>query len=288
MEQKSGRNRDTRHLNIQDTSRAPRRTTDPLDYLMPWVIELRVVGTAYVEQLQVRESVLLGRGERGEDAADIDLEPYDAYALGVSRRHARISAHNNRVTIQDLNSSNGTFLNGGLMEPGQEYRLRHGDHLALGKLELQVIFAVMPTSDEPDDTVPIETDIPLIGSGQRVLIVDHDREVANAVGAALERAGFQVMISDSVTDALIRVDEALPQAIVLELMLPDRSGLELINYVRGHKGGEHLPMVAITSLTGGYQMGQATAAGVEVFLPKPVAIDELIRGIGKIIPQMSA
>jgi pSer/pThr/pTyr-binding forkhead associated (FHA) protein len=97
--------------------------------------------------------------------------------MGVSRKHARIIARNSRVTITDLGSYNGTYLNGGKLEPDKVYRLNHGDHLRLGKLELQLSFVVMPSSHEKKQTDYTDVIIPEIGSGQRVLLVDSDEQV---------------------------------------------------------------------------------------------------------------
>ena len=60
----------------------------------------------------------------------------------VSRRHALMLARDNRVTIQDLGSANGTFINGRVLEPKTEYRVHDRDRLRLGRLELQIHFVI--------------------------------------------------------------------------------------------------------------------------------------------------
>jgi len=77
---------------------------------------------------------------------DIDLTPYNAYESGVSRLHAVIRVREDgRVTITDLDSSNGTRVNGIKLPPNRPQQLRHGDMVSLGKLAFQVLFK---TSDE--------------------------------------------------------------------------------------------------------------------------------------------
>lgn len=56
----------------------------------------------------------------------------------VSRRHLRISLHDNQFYIEDLNSSNGTFLNRHRLSPFQPARLDYGATVALGNLEVRV------------------------------------------------------------------------------------------------------------------------------------------------------
>jgi len=286
----AGNKGDTRHLNIGQTEAAtPQRGTGPLDFLVPWVIELRITGTAQVLQVQVEEQMTIGRSDKHQtNRPDVDLSDYNAHYLGVSRHHAVLTARNSRVTIRDLGSSNGTYLNGGRLEPNKDYRMRHGDFLTLGKLEMQVSFVVMPSSYEKHAHPYADVSIPMIGSGQQVLILEDDERVAQTISYVLEKAGFTVVAARTVTDALSLVDQKMPGAIVMELMLPDRSGLELVEYIRRHEQGEDVPLIVVSSVAGGYQMGQAIEAGVDVFLSKPVGIDEFIRGISKVVPQMGS
>jgi len=284
----------TRHLNLDHLPSAPPKIdTRPLDYIMPWVIEFRVVRTPSVIQVRVKESMIIGRSDPDSGVTpDIDLEPYNAYMKGVSREHALIVAENNRVAIQDLGSANGTFLNNGRLEPGAQYRLHHGDRLALGELELQVLFVVMPTRQEQSDdeedisAPPSDAKVPVMGSGQHVLVVEDDEHVAQTISDVLTEIGFRATVLENVTDALFMVAEELPYAIILELMLPGRSGLDLIKYVRAREDGQQLPVMVVSSASGGYQMGQAIDAGADIFLKKPLGIDDFVNGFSQIIPQM--
>lgn len=278
------KNKHTRRLDLESVSYVPPVSgTGPLDYAIPWVMELRIVGTASVLQIQVRESMVVGRSDQTTSKPDVDLEPYNAYELGVSRKHAMIYARNSRVTVRDLHSSNGTFINDGKLEADKDYRLRHGDILAFGKLQFQVFFVVTPSSHEKYDTPFNEVVIPKIGSGQKVLIVEDDHQVASALGSVLEEAGFVTSWADNVTKAITMFDEITPFATLTELMLEDRSGLDLVNYIRSKPEHKTSPIIVVSGTTGGYQMGQAIEAGVDVFLTKPVGIDELMRGFSKIL-----
>jgi len=77
---------------------------------------------------------------------EIDLEPEDVDAK-VSRKHAVIDCRPEVVTIQDVGSLNGTFLNRGpRLEPGQSQKLKNGDELIIGKTFLK--FEIEPFSSE--------------------------------------------------------------------------------------------------------------------------------------------
>lgn len=67
---------------------------------------------------------------------DVDLTFEDQDAITVSRRHAKIVGIDGYHTIEDLNSSNGLFINGKQMPTRRVHRLESGDHVVLGKLQM--------------------------------------------------------------------------------------------------------------------------------------------------------
>ena len=82
--------------------------------------------------------ILVGRADDVETANDLMLElsHYGGETNGVSRTHAAIHDQDGMVYITDLNSTNGTRINGLLLTPNQPYRLRQSDELQLGNLTL--------------------------------------------------------------------------------------------------------------------------------------------------------
>lgn len=274
----------TRHLKVPTSSAVPApRATGPLDRSLPWVIELRIVGTASTVQMQVQDDMLIGRADTERKVfPQIDLGPYRAFANGVSRKHAVILIKNERLYIKDLASTNGTRLNGALCEPEQEYRLRHGDELTLGQLRLQLLFAVVPVTEAKTQTAelpPAPLSIPSSGKGQHILVIEDDKDVGVVFRMALEKAGYVVTVVETVTKALGVVFQKMPDAIVLDLMLPDMNGLDLVRYVRRQHQQPRVPLLVVSGATGGFQMNQALEAGADVFLGKPVAVDELVKAV---------
>lgn len=71
---------------------------------------------------------------------DVDLTSYGGLEKGISRRHAKITRRDNEISIEDLGSVNGSFLNGQRLTPYLQYPLSSGDEIRLGKLVLRVRF----------------------------------------------------------------------------------------------------------------------------------------------------
>jgi len=86
------------------------------------------------------EEVILGRRASGTGGLVIDLVPFDAIQLGVSRRHAAIHREEDSYYITDLNSTNGTRINGRRLLPNTPCRLSSGDVVRLGRLNLLVLY----------------------------------------------------------------------------------------------------------------------------------------------------
>ena len=105
------------------------------------VIILQVSSDEPTLMVQIRHEIVLGRIARASERATyLNLTPFGAEEAGVSRRHARLLRDGRAVYLMDLDSTNGTRVNGELLAPGVEKRLRDGDELRLGRLTVYVYF----------------------------------------------------------------------------------------------------------------------------------------------------
>jgi CheY-like chemotaxis protein len=117
-----------------------------------------------------------------------------------------------------------------------------------------------------------------VGSGRRILIVEDDEEVGSVFQMALQHCGYDVSVVGTATDAVNVITYNRPDAIVLDLMLPDMSGLDVLYYMSKNQL-EPVPTVVVSGATGGYKMNQALQAGAQRFLGKPVTIEDLMKAV---------
>jgi pSer/pThr/pTyr-binding forkhead associated (FHA) protein len=110
----------------------------------PYAVELFVTGDDAPIILLSSEIVVLGRSKSTEAEQHLDLSKYGASALGVSRRHATIRFSDEDCLLEDLGSSNGTWLNGNRLTAYKPHPLQNGDVVRLGQLILFVYFQEMP------------------------------------------------------------------------------------------------------------------------------------------------
>jgi hypothetical protein len=102
---------------------------------------LRIAETGMVIPLPVTSRVLIGRSEINKiQQVNIDLTPFGGRILGVSRRHALIYRMKNSLFLEDLDSVNGTCINGQRLNAGQPRLLRNGDEVCFGNLRCYIEF----------------------------------------------------------------------------------------------------------------------------------------------------
>jgi pSer/pThr/pTyr-binding forkhead associated (FHA) protein len=95
------------------------------------------------KQLMLNEinNLIVGRTDPGTGGyPDIDLTAYGAEQRGVSRQHLKMNFADGQLTIMDLQSAYGTYLNGVKLEPNEPRVVNDGDEIMLGQLAMRVNF----------------------------------------------------------------------------------------------------------------------------------------------------
>lgn len=83
-----------------------------------------------------QDVLVVGRAHKA-NVPDIDLAPHGGTKAGVSRRHSRLVRENNNWFVEDLGSTNGTFLNGTKIEAHKKVAVNKGDVLRFGQIEVE-------------------------------------------------------------------------------------------------------------------------------------------------------
>jgi len=112
-------------------------------------------------------------------------------------------------------------------------------------------------------------------SGQpRVLVVDDDPSIREALDRALRLEGFGVSTRPDGEGALAAVDEAVPDVMVLDVMMPGISGVEVVRRLRG--GGHALPICVLSARDELADRVAGLRAGADDYLVKPFELEELV------------
>ena len=110
-------------------------------------------------------------------------------------------------------------------------------------------------------------------SSAQVLIVDDEPEILRALRTALRGAGYEVTTAATGEDALIAAGAHLPDAVILDLVLPDAHGTDVCRELRRVSD---VPILMCSAVGDEQEKVAALAAGADDYVSKPFAVDELL------------
>ncbi len=95
----------------------------------------------------------------------------------------------------------------------------------------------------------------------RVLIVDDSEDTCRALGAILTRSGHHAVCANSVASAMKQLRQELPDAVIVDLMMPYESGIDLLEQVRGDERTKDLPVIVYSAVSERRYVQEALQAG---------------------------
>lgn len=119
----------------------------------------------------------------------------------------------------------------------------------------------------------------------KILIVDDEIETCKMLALSLKMQGFESDYALSGAQALAKIHTGLPDAIVLDLMMPDTDGFEVTRYLRSNEATSKLPILILSAIARPDAEEEALRVGVNVFLRKPIAPRDLGNAIKKLLGQ---
>src|SRR5258707_5599827 len=245
-----------------------------------WAIEFHFQNTDDVVRVPVESQLMIGRTDPTQTVFNgLDLSPFGGGDLGVSRKHAVIRWQGPQLYIYDMDSGNGTVLNGTRLQPNIGYRLADGDSLYIGHMPIKLrLNTDIGQSSIRARRIELDTrGAPLVARGQRILLVEDDTQIGQMYRTALENGGFTVQISRDVVGGRRALHGTPPSLILLDIMLPGVHGLELCGYIRRDAETMEIPIVVVSALGDAETIKAAIDSGVDVYMSKPINLKELVR-----------
>jgi DNA-binding response OmpR family regulator len=115
--------------------------------------------------------------------------------------------------------------------------------------------------------------------GRRVLVIEDEPSIAEAISFLLRRDGWEVLSHDHGADALERIRAACPDLVILDVMLPGRTGLEILRALRADSGMAHLPVLMLTARGQLRDREMAESCGASRFMSKPFSNAEMLASV---------
>ena len=125
-------------------------------------------------------------------------------------------------------------------------------------------------------------------SEQRVLVVDDERDITALVAYHLAKAGYRVTTASSGPAALQAVEAQVPDLVVLDLMLPGRSGFEVLEELRRREETRDVGVILLTARRDAPDRIRGLASGADDYLTKPFSPEELVLRVGAVLRRLRA
>jgi DNA-binding response OmpR family regulator len=122
------------------------------------------------------------------------------------------------------------------------------------------------------------------GAALRLMLVDDNKDAANAMAMVLESAGHVVMVEHDPHQALESVGSFGPDACLLDIGLPGMDGNELARRLRATAHARAATLIAVTGYGNKYDKASAVKAGFDHYFVKPANTAELIGVLARIKP----
>jgi DNA-binding response OmpR family regulator len=117
---------------------------------------------------------------------------------------------------------------------------------------------------------------------KRILLVDDDAEIIESLRLALEANGYEVLVARDGNQGLALVEREDPDLVVLDMMMPKRSGFLVLERLKRKRDGQQR-IIMITANEGSRHKAYAEMLGVDDYLRKPFPMDRLIASVNRLI-----
>ncbi len=122
----------------------------------------------------------------------------------------------------------------------------------------------------------------------KVLLVEDERSLTDVLQYNLEREGYEVFISHEGKDGLRKAQTILPDVVILDLMLPGMSGLDICKEIKSNGKTSNLPVLMLTSKSEESDQIVGFAVGADDYVTKPFSTKVLLQRIKALLRRKSA
>jgi len=114
-----------------------------------------------------------------------------------------------------------------------------------------------------------------------VLVVEDNPLVREIILSCLSQLRARVRTTTTAEEAIVAIRASKPDLVLCDVLLPGRSGVDLIGHLRAHAMTRELPVIAVTTLSGADSANKLRAAGFTDVIGKPVDPVTFVAQIGK-------
>jgi DNA-binding response OmpR family regulator len=118
---------------------------------------------------------------------------------------------------------------------------------------------------------------------RKIVIIEDEPDTAEMYAEMMRISGYQVEIYFGGSSAVAHIAKQSPAAVVLDLMMPDLSGLDVLQYMKADRQLAKIPVVIVSARAMPDDITEGLAAGANAYLTKPVSFSALKKAIDEAV-----
>jgi DNA-binding response OmpR family regulator len=118
---------------------------------------------------------------------------------------------------------------------------------------------------------------------KKILIVDDEPNIVAALEFLLQRNGYEVLLAQDGDAALKQVEQHLPDLVLLDVMMPLKSGYEVCQRLRERAGWRHIKIIMLSAKGREAEVNKGLSLGANLYVTKPWSNKDLVAKIGELL-----
>lgn len=118
-----------------------------------------------------------------------------------------------------------------------------------------------------------------------ILVVDDNEDGVRIISKVLTSNGFEVAVARNGRDGLAKALESAPEAVILDVMMPEMSGLEVLEELRKRPETAEIPVIVLTAKADDGDMLAGYRVGADYYMTKPFTAKQLLYGVRLVLGQ---
>lgn len=123
---------------------------------------------------------------------------------------------------------------------------------------------------------------------KKILIVDDEPNIVISLEFLMKREGFQVSVAVDGQEALEKIAETNPDLVLLDVMMPKKSGFEVCQEIRAHPDWAAIKIIMLTAKGRDIEVQKGMALGADAYVTKPFSTKELVAKVRSVLAMDAA
>lgn len=121
-----------------------------------------------------------------------------------------------------------------------------------------------------------------------VIVVEDEPDAAELFAEMMRVSGFRVLKTYSSTPAISMIAKEQPDVVILDIMMPDISGLEVLRFMRRDPKLKNIPVIVVSARSMPSDIREGLEAGATIYLTKPVGYLDLKKSVDQVVQEQAS